>query len=579
MKLVVPNLLEFVRTSTSWCFEEAEKLMMRLGSVPKKDPVIFETGYGPSGLPHIGTFGEVARSLMVAHCYNVLNSTGGGTRLICFSDDMDGFRKVPGNVPCQKEMATYLGQPLTKVPDPFALEALLNSTRDEAEIQRQISMLPSFGASNNAKLRAFLDSFGFQYEFASASDYYKSGKFDSTLQKMLANYDEIMDIMLPSLRAERQSSYSIFLPISQINGEVLQVPIIGRDVAKGTIIYKEPLTGKEVEQSIFGGSVKCQWKADWALRWVALGIDYEMAGKDLIDSVALSSKICKQIGGLPPAGFNYELFLDENGQKISKSKGNGVTIEQWLKYAPHGSLRLYMYQKPKSAKRLSFDVIPKLVDEYYKYLKTYKHAFEDPDRAIMDQYANNPLYFIYAGLYVDEDLPPLSYALLLNLVAATGKNASEELLWSYVVRLYGTDVKDNRTLKQLIKYALNYYHDHVAPNISLAIATEFEAGVLHKLYDLIDNLPQNPSPLADEIQNKLLDLARQYEIYQDPSKKNKSGQPAVNGAFFNMLYKTLLGTDSGPRLGSFIELYGLPDTKQLIAQALLRSGQSHALRQ
>lgn len=572
MSLVGPDLLEFVRSCTSWCFEEAEKLMHRLNAArDNKKVVIFETGYGPSGLPHIGTFGEVARTLMVAHCYDLINKTNSRSKLICFSDDMDGFRKVPGNVPCQEEMAAYLGQPLSVVPDPFALKELLQSTRDEAKIKREIKKLPSFAASNNARLRAFLDYFGFKYEFASATEHYKSGKFDSTLQKMMQNYDQIMQIMLPSLRAERQASYSIFLPISQVTGQVLQVPILSRNEAKGTIIYKEPTTGKEVEQSIFGGSVKCQWKADWALRWVALGVDYEMAGKDLIDSVALSSKISKKLGRLPPAGFNYELFLDENGQKISKSKGNGLTIEQWLKYAPNGSLRLYMYQKPKSAKRLSFDIIPKVVDEYYKYLKSYRQSFVDLSRVDLDKYVNNPLYFAYSGDDIDEDVPPLSYALLLNLVNATGKNASEELLWNYLVRLYGAEVRNNRTVTKLIKYAINYYKDYVASTISLATATPFEAEVLHKLYDLISSMQQSNTIQGDEIQNNLLNLARQYEAYQDPSKKNSAGQIAVNGAFFQMLYKTLLGQASGPRLGSFIELYGLQESKQLVGQAIWRS--------
>src|SRR5215203_775727 len=346
------SLRELAEQSNAWPFEEARKIVARLKKAPKEE-VIFETGYGPSGLPHIGTFGEVARTTMVRHAFRVLTDDKIRTRLIAFSDDMDGLRKVPDNVPNKEMLAQHLGKPLTQVPDPFSNE------------------YPSFGAHNNARLRAFLDHFGFQYEFLSSTECYKSGRFDALLLKVLERFEAVMEIMLPSLREERAQTYSPFLPISPRTGEVLQVPVVAHDAKAGTITYEDPETKEPVTTPVTGGRTKLQWKPDWAMRWVALGIDYEMAGKDLIDSVKLSGEICRALGGLPPEGFNYELFLDEKGQKISKSKGNGLTIEEWLRYASPESLSLFMYRNPKSAKRLHFDVIPRAVDEYQQFLESY----------------------------------------------------------------------------------------------------------------------------------------------------------------------------------------------------------------
>src|SRR6187200_1348149 len=347
----IPALREIAEQSNAWPFEEARKIVARLRRHPK-DEVIFETGYGPSGLPHIGTFGEVARTTMVRHAFRVLTDDKIKTRLIAFSDDMDGLRKVPDNVPNQELLAKHLGKPLTKVPDPFGTH-------------------PSFGEHNNARLRAFLDHFGFEYEFLSSTECYKSGRFDQALLKVLSRFDEVMAIMLPSLREERAATYSPFLPIDSKTGIVLQVPVTGHDAKVGTITYEDPDTKKTVTTPVTGGRCKLQWKPDWAMRWVALGVDYEMAGKDLIDSVKLSGEIAKALGGLPPDGFNYELFLDEKGQKISKSKGNGLTIDEWLTYGTPDSLRLFMFNKPREAKKLYFDVIPRQVDDYLTFLEKY----------------------------------------------------------------------------------------------------------------------------------------------------------------------------------------------------------------
>src|SRR5882724_6843182 len=364
---VSPSLRELAENSNAWPFEEARKIVARLKKQPK-DEVIFETGYGPSGLPHIGTFGEVARTTMVRHAFRVLTDDKIKTRLIAFSDDMDGLRKVADNVPNKEMLTQHLGKPLTKVPDPFGTH-------------------PSFGEHNNARLRAFLDTFGFEYEFMSSTQCYTSGRFDA-----------VMNIMLPSLREERAQTYSPFLPIDPKTGIVLQVPVLSHDAKRGMITYEEPETQERFSVPVTGGRCKLQWKPDWAMRWVALGIDYEMAGKDLIDSVKLSGEIARALGAQPPEGFNYELFLDEKGQKISKSKGNGLTIEEWLRYASPESLSLFMYREPKAAKRLHFDVIPRAVDDYQQFLEGYQR--QDAKQRLV-----NPVWHIHSGNPPQPDMP------------------------------------------------------------------------------------------------------------------------------------------------------------------------------
>src|SRR4051795_7189649 len=392
------DLRSLAEQSNAWPFEQAKQIVARLKKKPKHE-VLFETGYGPSGLPHIGTFGEVARTTMVRHAFRVLTEDKIKTRLIAFSDDMDGLRKVPDNVPNKEMLSKHLAQPLTAVPDPFGTH-------------------PSFGAHNNARLRAFLDTFGFDYEFASSTDYYKSGKFDATLRLMLERIEKVMAIMLPSLREERAASYSPFLPICPRTGTVLYVPIVAHDAKAGTISYDDPETRERIALPVTGGHCKLQWKPDWAMRWFALGVDYEMAGKDLIDSVKLSGKICAALGGTPPEGFNYELFLDDKGQKISKSKGNGLSVEEWLRYAPPESLSLYMFQKPRVAKRLYFDVIPRAVDDYLTFVE--KFPAEDPARRL-----ENPAWHIHNGKPPAALGASLSYGILLNLASVCNAEAKE----------------------------------------------------------------------------------------------------------------------------------------------------------
>ncbi len=532
--LAETDLTRLAQSAKAWPFEEAAKVVKRLGKPGVDREVLFETGYGPSGLPHIGTFGEVARTSMVRHAFETL-CPGMKTRLVCFSDDMDGLRKVPSNVPNQELLAQYLDRPLTAVPDPFG-------THD------------SFGAHNNARLRSFLDSFGFEYEFLSATECYRSGRFDETLLRLLAVYDRVLEIILPTLGPDRRATYSPFLPICPHTGKVLQVAVIARDTKTGTITYRDPETGDLIETPVTGGRVKCQWKADWAMRWVALDVDYEMAGKDLIDSVTLSSKICRALGGTPPEGFNYELFLDDQGQKISKSKGNGIAVEEWLAYATPESLSLFMYQKPKTAKRLHFDVIPKTVDDYYAHLDAYQR--ETPEQRL-----NNPVWHIHDGL-PPQHFVPVSFSLLLNLVSASNAE-TKDVLWGFI-RNYAPSAspEDNPELDRLVGFAIRYFHDREKPFKQFRAPSDVERAALLDLYERLGRLegPQD----AESLQTLAYDVgkAHPFENLRD---------------WFRALYEVLLGASQGPRFGSFIQLYGIDRTRALIADKLGLAHEAEAI--
>ena len=534
------SLRELAEQSNAWPFEEARKIVARLKRKPK-DEVIFETGYGPSGLPHIGTFGEVARTTMVRHAFRVLTDDKIRTRLIAFSDDMDGLRKVPDNVPNKEMLAQDLGKPLTQVRDPFDTH-------------------PSFGEHNNARLRAFLDHFGFEYEFLSSTDCYKSGRFDEALSKVLANFERVMAIMLPSLREERAQTYSPFLPIDPDTGIVLQVPIVAHDAKAGTITYEYPDTKERRTVPVIGGRCKLQWKPDWAMRWVALGIDYEMAGKDLIDSVKLSGEICKALGGMPPEGFNYELFLDEKGQKISKSKGNGLTIDEWLRYASPESLSLFMYREPKAAKRLYFDVIPRHVDEYYQFIDGY--ARQDAKQRL-----SNPVWHIHSGHPPRADMP-ISFQMLLTLVSSSNAE-NAETLWGFIGRYRpGVTAQTHPKLNELVEYAIHYFRDFVLPDKKFREPTDAERAALIDLRDALSQLAADAP--AEGIQNVVYEVGRR-EPFLDEKKKAKDGKPGVSLDWFNMLYQVLLGQEKGPRFGSFVAVYGLQNTVDMIDGALARS--------
>jgi lysyl-tRNA synthetase class 1 len=511
----------------AWPFEEARKLVARLkGKTPAKGYVLFETGYGPSGLPHIGTFGEVVRTTMVRQAFMRLSDVP--TRLFCFSDDMDGLRKVPDNVPNKEMLAQHLGKPLTSVPDPFSNEH------------------PSFGAANNARLRAFLDSFGFEYEFQSATDWYKSGRFDKMLLAMLQHYGEVQAIMLPTLGEERQQTYSIFLPVSPKSGRVLQAPVVQTNVDAGTIVYRDE-DGALVETPVTGGKVKLQWKADWAGRWFALGVDYEMYGKDLIQSAELSAKIVKILGGEPPEGFNFELFLDEQGRKISKSKGNGLSVEDWLRYAPPESLALYMQQQPRRAKRLYFDVIPRAIDDYLASVE--KLAAEEPAKSL-----ENPAWHIHNGKPVDHHASGVSFGMLLNL-ASVAHTDDKDVLWQYLRRYVpGATPESAPYLDRLLQGAVAYYQDFVKSTKKFRLPTDKERAALKDLADRLRKIPESES--AEFIQNEVYEAGKRHFAKEELRQ------------WFKTLYEVLLGSEQGPRMGAFIKLYGRDNVVRLIDRAL-----------
>ncbi|RXR29294.1 lysine--tRNA ligase [Sphingobium fluviale] len=540
------TLREAALLSKAWPHEEARKVLKRLANAtPAKGYALFETGYGPSGLPHIGTFNEVLRTTMVRKAFEEMSDIP--TRLIAFSDDMDGLRKVPDNVPNQEMLREHLGKPLTAIPDPFG-------------------KYDSFAAHNNAMLREFLDRFGFHYSFHSATELYKSGAFDDALRNVLRNYQKIMDIMLPTLRAERAATYSPVLPVSPRSGVVLQVPLEVVDAESGIVRFEDE--GAQVEHCILSGGAKLQWKVDWAMRWVALDVDYEMYGKDLTDSGVQSGKIAQVLGGRKPEGLIYEMFLDEKGEKISKSKGNGLSLEEWLTYGSEESLAFYAYREPKSAKQLHIGVIPRAVDEYEQFRGNYA---SQP----LDKQLGNPVHHVHAarGEAVPEQPLPVSYGLLLNLVGVLGAEATELQVRGYLDKLLGnnpnirstspaeaefinnTEVFADDYLGKLILCALAYNRDFVAPTLKRRKPEAHEAGALAELDAQLGALSEDAS--AEDIQNIV------YAIGKDPHYGFEQLRD-----WFKALYQTLLGADQGPRMGSFIALYGIENSRRLIAEAL-----------
>jgi len=523
---ITPEFVSAAKTSKSWAFEEARKIVKRYEKTGFPQTVLFETGYGPSGLPHIGTFGEVVRTTMVINAFRLLTENKVGVRLLCFSDDMDGMRKIPGNVPNQEMLQDHIGKPLTVVPDPFSNE------------------YESFGHHNNARLRAFLDRFDFYYEFASATDYYKSGAFDDMLVHALSKYQDIMDVMLPTLGEERRATYSPFLPISPTTGRVLYVPMKAVDAAAGTITFDDE-DGTETTLSVKGGNVKLQWKPDFGMRWAALDVDFEMYGKDHSINSNLYDKICRILGGRAPEHFIYELFLDQNGEKISKTKGNGLTIDEWLTYAPTESLSLFMYTKPKTAKRLYFDVIPRQVDEYFQHLA----AFEKQDEA---QQLQNPVWHIHASKPPKTEMP-LSYSMLLNLVSASNSE-DKETLWGFISNYDASLTPESHPkLDELVGFAIRYFADFVKPNKKFRSPSESERKALADLDIRLAAL--DASADAEAIQTEVFTIGKDhgYENLRE---------------WFQALYQILLGQDQGPRFGSFVALYGVEAVRGLIEQAL-----------
>lgn len=517
---------EDAANAKSWPFQEATRLIKRMERTKKDGPVVFETGYGPSGLPHIGTFQEVARTTMVRRAFELL--TGRETQLISFSDDMDGLRKVPPNVPDPAQLEPFIDIPLTKVPDPFGTHE-------------------SFAHHNNDRLKAFLDQFGFEYTFLSSTEEYESGRFDAMLIRMLEKYDDVMNIILPTIGDDRKKTYSPFLPISPTTGKVLYVPMLERDAKAGTVVFEDE-NGERVETSVTGGAVKLQWKADWAGRWFALDVDYEMAGEDLTESTKLSSRIVKALGGVPPEGFNYQLFLDETGKKISKTKGNGITIDEWLTYAAPESLALYVFQAPKKAKKLYFDVIPKAVDEYWAFVGKYPE--QDGAKAL-----DNPAWHIHQGK-PPADVPPVSFAIILNLVSASG-GADPDVLRGFIKK-YRPDASaaELAATDGMIDFAGRYFEEFIKPHKKFRGPTDKERAALEMLSSRLKEIGDDGS--EDDYQTAVFDAgkAQDYENIRE---------------WFTGLYEVVFGQSEGPRMGAFTKIFGARAVAGLIDEALGRS--------
>lgn len=522
------DIKQLIQNSKAWPFELAKKILQRLdGKKPKKGYVLFETGYGPSGLPHIGTYCEVVRTQMVKNAFEKISDIP--TKLTVVSDDMDGMRKVPENLPNSEMLEAHLQKPLTVVPDPFGEEE-------------------SYGYYMNKRLQGFLSGFDFEYEFYSATDLYKTGKFDEFLLKALENYDQIMSIMLPTLGEERQKTYSPFLPICARTGRVLYVPVVNRDVAKGTISYLDPDTNEEIEIPVTGGHCKLQWKPDFGMRWAALDVDFEMYGKDHLANSKLYRQICRVVGGKGPTEFCYEMFLDEHGKKISKSKGNGVSIEDWMKYAPIESLSFYMFQTPTRAKKMYFSVIPKSVDEYITFVTKY-HESEGVEKI------NNPAWHIHNGNVPKYDLGGITFNLLLNL-ACVANPEDKNALWGFIEK-YAPDLnrEEARFLDRLVSHAVRYYKDFVKANKKYRELEDSDITLLEEVKLELMQMSDHSAP--EEIQSIFYRVGKNshYENLRD---------------FFKMVYEGLLGQEQGPRLGSFVKLYGIKQTINLIEEKVKR---------
>ena len=509
-----------IQSISAWPFVEIRKLLKeRKDLIKAKNKIIFQTGYGPSGLPHIGTFGEVARTTMMINALRHMDNID--TELITFSDDMDGLRKVPENIPNDKILKDNLGKPLTAIPDPF-------------------KKFKSFAEHNNAMLQQFLKKFNFEFSFKSSTDHYKNGKFNESLKRVAEKYDDIMNIILPTLRSERRETYCPFLPICPETGKVLEIPMLDLEKKTGKIIFNND--GKEIQTNIYDGNCKLQWKVDWAMRWFTFDVDFEMYGKDLTESAILSSKVCKILGKTPPSGFAYELFLDEKGEKISKSKGNGITIDEWLNYASPESLSLYMYQNPKRAKKLYSDVVPKAVDEYLALIEKF------PTQKEKDQLAN-PVWHIHNGKPPNEKIV-MPFSMLLNLVGSSNTD-NKKILWKFINRFHkNVNEKSNPILDSLTEHAIKFFKDKLQPNKIYKKPNEQEKKALINLADKIDKIKDNTLP--EEIQTVVYTVGK-----ENGYEKNLRD-------WFKLIYQVLFGDIDGPRMGFFISFFGVKETIKLI---------------
>ncbi|MBW2536842.1 MAG: lysine--tRNA ligase [Deltaproteobacteria bacterium] len=518
------------RKYKSWPFREAQRIIKAAGRDGPPDDVIFETGFGPSGLPHIGTFAEVARTTWVRRAYEQL--TGKRTRLVAFSDDLDGLRKVPDNLPEREMLREHLGKPLSDIPDPYGC-------------------CESFSGHMNGKLGQFLDTYGFDYEFRSSAAAYRAGDFDRGLKILLANVDKVLEIILPTLSEENRSDWSPFFPRCEACGKVYTTRVTAYHHEDLAVSYSCDNRFGEVEgcghrgvSSVLGGAAKVGWKVDWALRWFCYDVRYEMYGKDLIPSAELSSRIVRVMGGQPPCGFFYEMFLDENGEKISKSRGNGVAVEEWLEYAPVESLAYFIYRDPRQAKKLHFDIIPKNMDEYLEHLRRYPEVAEDKRPDV-------PVWHIHdAGRSVPRYDSDINFSMVGNLVSALGQ-PEPELLRGFLERYDDSTARNGDVIDTLIAKGIRYYEDHILPNKRYREPSDDERALFA---DLDERLAVPGIGDLDEkaLQGLIFDIARAHD--SEPRE------------FFSAIYQVLLGQERGPRFGTFARLVGVDRVRELIAE-------------
>ena len=515
---------ELIKSTSSWPFVEIRKLLKdRKDIIKKKNKITFQTGYGPSGLPHIGTFGEVSRTTMMINALKHINKID--TELITFSDDMDGLRKVPDNIPNDQILHNNIGKPLTDIPDPF-------------------KKYKSFGEHNNKMLIEFLKKFNFDFIFKSSTENYKKGVFNKSLERVLEKFDDIMNIILPTLRSERRRTYCPFLPICPETGKVLEIPVVEINKKNNFLVFDN--NGKKIKVDVLNGKCKLQWKVDWAMRWFTFDVDFEMYGKDLIESAILSSKICKAMGKQPPNGFAYELFLDEKGEKISKSKGNGITIEQWLRYASPESLSLYMYQNPRRAKKLYPDVVPKAVDEYLSLVEKYEGQ-EDKAKLL------NPVWHIHRGSPPKEKII-MPFSMLLNIVGSSNAK-TKDILWKFIKKFHKEiEPKNHKILDELTGYAINYFIDEVEPKKKFKKPNPSEKKALQNLINVLSEVSQNMP--AEEIQTKIYTAGKE------------NGYSKNLRDWFKLIYEVFFGEENGPRMGFFISFFGVKETIDLMKKKL-----------
>jgi lysyl-tRNA synthetase class 1 len=517
----------------SWPFIEAQKIAARVKKQDLPDPIVFETGFGPSGLPHIGTFAEVARTVFVKNAFEHL--TGRPAVIYAFCDDMDGLRRVPKNLPNQDRLAEHLGKPLSAIPDPFGC-------------------CESYSDHMENELVKLLNHYKFDYQLKSSTREYKSGVFNPGLHLILENAEPIKQIIIPTLKEENRENWSPFFPVCANCGRIYTTRVTGYFPEQDTISYecvesfgdefKVQGCGHKQETSILDGAVKVGWKVDWALRWFSYQVTYEMYGKDLIDSALQSGRIKRLLGGWPPEGMTYEMFLSEEGKKISKSIGEGLSIDTWLKYAPIESLLYYLFQNPRKQRRLYFDIIPKNVDEYLAELVRYPGLSEkDKSDSVLWQIERS-------GHDVPVYTSGINFSLINNLISGMGSD-NKNLLLDYLKR-YDPKVSENKkTVSDLLDSGLNYFRNFIEPQKKYRKPTREEAEILKELKSRLD---QYKGEDEDEIQAMVFDVARDKGI-EPPD-------------LFKTIYQVLLGQDRGPRFGTFTKLIGKDRMKDLIQEKI-----------